>query len=141
MSSKKNILISAYESKNIPASFTLVLHKDIETIEKETADQLFLLDLLDSFRDFEIVEVLSEILSKVCVGGKIHIQNIDIDQFCLYFSSRILDFNEKNNLCSGRINIQSMTSLLNIINKNFQCEVLAKKYVNGYEYYLLLEKK
>ena len=141
MSSKKNILISAYESKKIPSSFTLVLYKDIETIEKETVDELFLLDLLDWFKESEIILALSEILSKVCAGGKIHIQSIDIDQFCLYFSSRILDFNEKNNLYSGRINIQSMTSLLNIIDKNFQCEVLAKKYINGYEYYILLEKK
>jgi len=141
MASKKNILISAYESKKTPSSFTVVLYNDIETIEKETVEELFLLDLLDYFKDSEIVEVLSEILSKVCTGGRIHIQSMDIDQFCLYFSSRILEFNEKNILYSGQKNIQSMTSLLNIIDKNFQCEVLAKKYINGYEYYILLEKK
>ena len=141
MSSEKKILISMDESNNIPSSFSVVLYKDIETLEDESLDELFLSNLLDSFKDSEIIGAFGEVFSKVSVRGKIHIQSIDIDQFCLYFSSRILEFDEKNILYSGQKNIQSMAVLLNIIDKHFPCQVLAKKYVNGYEYYLLLEKK
>lgn len=141
MSSEKKILISMDESNNIPSSFSVVLYKDIETLEDESLDELFLSNLLDSFKDSEIIGAFGEVFSKVSVRGKIHIQSIDIDQFCLYFSSRILEFDEKNILYSGQKNIQSMAVLLKIIDKHFPCQVLAKKYVNGYEYYLLLEKK
>lgn len=145
MSQKKQqtskYFISTYDTPNYPTGFELVLYTDADKIADNTLDEIFITDLLDNFADEILPQTLDSLLFKLKVGGIIHIQSLDFEQFNWYVSSRALDISNKNMLYDNRTNIQTMSTIERLLlSSQFKLQIQIKKYINGIEYYLRAEK-
>jgi hypothetical protein len=138
MKSQKNnkLFISQYETSNIPTGYDLYLFENLDEIPNHSLEQIFISDLLDGYVDRDIYSILNTVISKLKHNGILHIQSLDLEQFCVYMNHRIIGIERKSILYNNRINIQSLSSLCDILIKNSNITILSRKYVNGFEYYI-----
>jgi hypothetical protein len=139
---KNKIFISLFDTSNVPTGYELVLYEDINTIPEKSIQEIFITDLLDYHKDNEINTIIQNISSKLIHTGKLHVQSIDLEQFCIYMVNRVISIDSKYLLFGGKTNIHTLSSIGSIIlnaQKEFRC--LSRKYINGFEYYLELELK
>lgn len=137
------VFISHYKTIELPSDYTFISSENIHSLENNSVGDIFIGDLFDSMSDDEINKTISEIFSKIEIGGKLHIQSLDIEQFCIYYLNKIVSTEYKNMLYSGgKINIQTMSSMLRLINSSLRDKysIFNKKYVNGFNYYIMIEK-
>lgn len=140
----KKIFISNKRTIELPSDFELILYENIDSINNNSIEEIFIGDLFDCFLDDQIKEIIKTIFTKLIKDGKLHIQSTDIEQLALYLVNKIIPIENKNILyTNNRINIQTMHSLLGLIQQsidNSSFSILNKKYVNGYHYYIVINK-
>ena len=144
MSQKKQhnkIFVSTYETPNYPSGFEPVIYQELDNIDDGALDEIFITDLLDNFPDYILSKTLESICYKLKIGGILHIQSLDFEQFNWYVASRALDLNNKNMLYDNRSNVQTMSSIEKLLNDSkINIKIITKKYMNGIEYYFKIEK-
>lgn len=137
---KNKIFFSAYDTSNIPSGYALEYINDINNIKNNTIDEIFLKDIIGSYEDDDIIYFFKEIITKLRSKGIIYIQDIDIEQFCLYLSNKAIHINDKYLLYRNRRNIFSLSQILKILKDIDNISIKQINFVNGYEFYIMVEK-
>ena len=138
-SNSNKLFISLYDTSNIPTGYELCLYANIEEIPAKSLDEIFITDLLDFYSDQQINGIINTLISKLNNNGKLYIQSIDLEQFCIYLVNRGISPQHKYVLFNKKINIQTLSSISTIALSNQSLKCLSRKYVNGFEYYLELQ--
>lgn len=142
MNTQKNnkIFISHYNHINIPNNYDLVLISDLKEIKDNSIKEIFVKDIIGTYTDQDLSRFFIEILSKLEYGGYLNIQDIDLEQFCLYLNRRILPFTEKKLLYYKRNNIFHMHEIVKIINGISEVTITQANFINGYEFFIQVLK-
>ena len=138
---KNNLFISNIQNSEIPDAYREInLENFIEEIDESSVDEIFIKDILGNINDHQIIDFLSTIEEKMKINAIIHIQDIDIEQFCLYISNQILPIKMKNLLYNNRNNVWYMQQIVDSIRTIKNLKILQLHYINGYEFYVRAEK-
>ena len=134
------LFLSHYNTINIPNNYTLEIISDPKQFKLDNIDEFFLKDIIGIFDDTEIVSFLKMVVNALAPKGILHIQDIDIEQFCLYVSQKILPITDKNLLYYNRHNIFYMRYLVQILQGFNNISISQLNFINGYEFYIMVEK-
>jgi hypothetical protein len=135
-----NFFLSHYNTINVPNNYTLEIIADPKELKLKNVDQLFLKDIIGIFDDAGLVIFLKSAIDTLAPKGILHIQDIDIEQFCLYISQKVIPIADKNLLYFNRNNIFHMRFLVQILQQFSNITISQLNFVNGYEFYIMVEK-
>lgn len=135
-----SIFLSHYPTSNIPSNFTIANPTDINGYKNGSLEQVFVKDIIGIFSDENIKQFFEDIISKIKIDGLLHIQDIDIEQFCIYFSRKILPIHYKSFLYNQRNNIFDLHTLIHILRQIKNIHIVQANFINGYEFYIRLQK-
>lgn len=136
----QQILLHIIKPEYLPVGATYESIQDIDKIKDNFYKQIIINDLLDYIDYNEASAVLDSILNKLDKHGEVIVQSIDIK----HISSAIV-FNDidiqtaKAVLFNGKRTIYSMNEIENEL-KNRNLEIIEKKYINIFEYYIRAKK-
>lgn len=133
------LFVSNYDTSNVPTGYDLYHYEKLSEINDKSLDEIFISDILDYYTDNNIPAVLSSLIAKIKHSGKLHIQSIDLEQFCFYLSNKVISTDKKYLLFNNKNNIQTLASLCNILLQNRYLQIISRKYLNGFEYYIELQ--
>jgi hypothetical protein len=134
------VFLSHYNTINIPNNYTLEVISDPKAFKLDNIDELFLKDIIGICEDTEIASFLKAAIDSLSPKGILHIQDIDIEQFCLYMSQKILPITDKNLLYYNRNNMFYMRHLVKILQGFKNISISQLNFINGYEFYIMVEK-
>ena len=134
------VFLSHYHTINIPNNYILEVISDPKAFKLDNIDELFLKDIIGICEDTEIASFLKTAISSLSPKGILHIQDIDIEQFCLYMSQKILPITDKNLLYYNRHNMFYMRYLVQILQGFNNISISQLNFINGYEFYIMVEK-
>lgn len=141
MNSKTNkIFLSSYQTLNIPNGYTLQLLADSNSLKNNTVDEIFLKDVIGSYDDETIKDFIDKVVLKLKPNGLLYIQDIDIEQFCVYLANKAIHFSDKKLLYKHRNNIFNISQIINIIKNIKSINIQQINFVNGYEFYIMAQK-
>lgn len=123
------IPVSEFEFYNI---------NDIKKLKTKSAKEITIQDLLEYYEDKYINILLNDIISKLDINGKLHIQGLDIRSLCGGFVYGQVDISTFKSLIMGRgkKNIYSISQVKNILKDINNIEITKIKFINGLQYYL-----
>lgn len=137
---KDKIFLSIYDTNHIPTGYQLCKYDELEKIKDNSLTDIFITDLLDYYTDNQIPNIIESIISKLANNGILHIQSIDLEQFAIYLTHKVIPIEHKKMLFGNKNNIQTLSLISNlIIYKYPNIKILLRQYINGYEYYLKLQ--
>jgi hypothetical protein len=137
---QNNLFLSHYNTINIPNNYALEIIADPKELTLKNVDQLFLKDIIGIFDDTGLAFFLKTAIDTLAPKGILHIQDIDIEQFCLYMSQKIIPITDKNLLYFNRSNVFHMRFLVQILQNFNDITISQLNFVNGYEFYIMVEK-
>lgn len=137
---KNKIFLSAYQTFNIPNGFSLQLVENIKDIQDNTVDEIFIKDIIGIYDDTAIVDFIQKIIDKLKPNGILYIQDIDIEQFCLYIANKAIHLSDKELLYKHRNNIFSISNILKILQAIDTISIQQINFINGYEFYFMVIK-
>lgn len=137
---EQKIYLADNDSYEIPDNFKITSLKDLQAAEEESVDEIFIRSFLGSVSDEKFTEFVQDLLTKTKPDGYIHIQDIDIEQFALYLSNRVLPISSKNILYSDRNNIFYMGFVIERLRAISNVKIVQTNFINGYEFYVKIQK-
>lgn len=141
MKKKNNIYLSNLDTEDIPNGFELVSVEQFDKLDDDSVDEIFVKDFLGMILEKNISKFLDGLQSKLKASGFIHLQDIDIEQFCLYIANKVIPIETKNILHINRINTWYMSLITQYISTMSNMKICQMNYVNGYEFYVKIQKK
>jgi hypothetical protein len=128
-----------YKQPNIPVNdFDFCSIENIESIENNSASEIFIQDILEFFTDQDIVDIIKEIEVKLISGGKLYVQGIDAYSICVSMVYKQIDIESFRGLVFsfGKKNIFNLGKILEIFEENSTLKIEQKKFINGLQYFL-----
>lgn len=114
---------------------------NIDNYQNDTIENIMITDLLDYYVNDESVGVLQLIHQKLKAGGSIQIQAPDIKQLAVAILSEELSQNDVQDvLYPAKKSIHSIYDIENMA-KDIGATIINKKYINIFEYYIVIQKK
>lgn len=135
--SDNKIFLHYHKPKIDIAEFNFLSVDKLETLDNNSVQEFFLLDLLEFFEDNHIDQFLSVIYSKLINNGKLIIQGLDAYNLCSSMVYKQIDLDTFRALIFsfGKKNIFNIARLDSFIKSNgFSIE--QKKFINGLQYYV-----
>jgi predicted SAM-dependent methyltransferase len=138
---KLNLFIGIVKPEFLPVGTDFVSSSEINTINNNSCEQIYIGDLLDYLNYNEAMVILDILVDKLALSGSICIQSADLFLLCsaVVFNdidqqvSKLVLFNNKKTI----YNMSEIQTELN--NRNL--EIVEKKYINIFEYYIKASKK
>lgn len=138
--SQNKFYISNIENIDYPDSYTLISLDKFNALENESVSEVFIHEILGSIGDNKLVSFLSSIEAKMAKDSIIHLQDIDIEQLCLYITNRVLPISAKEIFYRQRSNMWYMPAILQSIQSINTFEISQAHFINGYEFYVQIKK-
>jgi predicted SAM-dependent methyltransferase len=114
---------------------------NIDNYQNNTIENIIITDLLDYYVGDESLKVLRLIYEKIANEGSIQIQAPDIKQLAVALLSEELSQNDvRDVLYPSKKNIHSIYDIENMA-KQIGAKIANKKYINVFEYYIVIQKK
>lgn len=112
--------------------------KKLDKIKSNSVSEIIIQDLLDFHSEKDNEFILKEIVSKLKVGGSLHIQSIDLRSLCNNLVYSQIDDNMFKILVfgAGKTNMHSMAQIKELITKILNIKVSKIKFINGLQYYI-----
>lgn len=137
----EKIFFYIYPQNNLPIG---VKYEDITNIDNYTnasISSIIINDLLDYYSYDTHNELLSLITQKLTNGGSIEIQAPDISELCIASANLKIDIETTKLILysNNKKSINTIYDILDILNK-LGLEIIEKKYINIFEYYILAIK-
>jgi hypothetical protein len=134
------IFLSHYNTINIPNSYDLKIISDIKDLDNDI-DEIYVKDIIGLYDDIQIIDFIKSIVHKLKPNGIMHIQDIDIEQLCVYLSYKIIAIGDKSILyANNRKNIFHLRFILNILRNMNNISIKQINFINGYEFYIMVQK-
>jgi predicted SAM-dependent methyltransferase len=138
---KLNLFIGIVKPEFLPVGTDFVAASDIATINSNSCEEIYVGDLLDYLEYNEAMIILDTLVDKLIVSGSLAIQSADLFLLCsaVAFSdieqqiAKLILFNNKKTI----YNMQEIQTEL----KNRNLDIVEKKYINIFEYYIKANKK
>ena len=137
---EQRIYLADDDSYEIPDNFKITNLEDLQSAEEESVNEIFIRSFLGSVSDDKFTEFIQDLLAKIKPDGYIHIQDIDIEQFALYLSNRVLPISSKNVLYSDRNNTFYMGFVIERLRTISNIKIVQTNFINGYEFYVKIQK-
>jgi hypothetical protein len=137
-----NKIFLHYQKPKIDISeFSFLSVDKLETLDNNSVQEFFILDLLEFFEDNHIDYFLSVIYSKLTNNGKLIIQGLDAYNLCSSMVYKQIDLDTFRALIFsfGKKNIFNIARLDSFI-KNNGFSIEQKKFINGLQYYMQYTK-
>jgi hypothetical protein len=114
---------------------------NISKYEDGSLSSIVIQDLLDFYPEEEMENVLLQIISKLSRGGTLDIQSIDMKMLGVAIAFNDINAElTKQVLYPFKRSIHTMSEIADICTKNGM-DIIMKKYVNIFEYYISSTKK
>ena len=138
----KNIAILTSEEIEYPKDYRFYSIQEIEKIENNKYDNIYIGDLIDYLSSNMVTNILQNILNKLKDNGKIHIKAPDILQLCWYCSKLQLDLTKFRYVVyqTGRKSCYSIDEIILVLKNISGIEIESASYTNGYEYSITANK-
>lgn len=135
---KKLLFLHILEPDILIDNFEFVSISKIKKIKKNSADKIYISDLLDHISDSETTIILNEICSKMTSGGKLYIQSSDSNCLAssLIYNNINSDIYKKILFNNNKKNIYSLGELKNIIGGIPGLKIDKCRFVNAIQYYI-----
>ena len=138
--SQNKFYISNMDSNDHPDSYTLITLDKFKELEDESVSEVFIQEILGSISDSKLVDFLSLIEAKMAKDSIIHLQDIDVEQLCLYITNRVLPISAKELFYRQRSNIWYMPIIIRAVQSINTFEISQAHFINGYEFYVQIKK-
>lgn len=135
----KVLLVYNKKPDTLPVDIIYVDLNDLDKTDISNYNHIVILDILDFYTDKEVGTALNTILEKTKVGTKIESQGIDMKQLCVAVANDDIDQNLAKDLIYGRKMMHNLYDVENYFNNN-GCKTLAKRYINIFEYNIIVQK-
>jgi hypothetical protein len=137
----KNIFIHVIKPEFIPVGMEFVLASNIDALQINYYEEIFVADLFDYMEYHEFTAILDLLLNKLSNNGSITIQATD-----LYQLSSAITFNDIDLETAKLViynNKKTMYNLKEIETEltNRYLEIIDMKYINIFEYFIKAHKK
>lgn len=137
---EQKIYLAENDSYEAPDNFEIKNLEQLQSMEDESVDEIFVRSFLGSVSDDKFLEFIQDLLKKLKPDGYIHIQDIDIEQFALYLSSRVMPISAKNVLYTDRSNTFDMGFVMQRLRSVSEIKITQTNFINGYEFYVKIQK-
>lgn len=134
------VFLSHFNTINIPNNYRLQIIKNSQEID-DNLDEIYIKDIIGMYDDIQIIDFLKEVIDKLKPSGFLHIQDIDIEQLCVYLSYKIIAIGDKSILyANNRKNIFRLRYILHILKNINNISIKQTNFINGYEFYIMVQK-
>lgn len=142
MKTRRNrLFLSHVETAECPKDYELSSLDDLLSLEKNSLDEIFVKEAIGMVSDNKLYSFIENIISKLKPEGILHLQDIDIEQFCLYITNKVLPVSAKNILYTNRINTWHISQITECLSSMPDLQIKQINFVNGYEFYVQTQKK
>lgn len=136
----QKIYLHLIKPELLPVGYDYLNIDHLDNINDNSLEEIVLNDLLDFFIYSDTTILIDKIISKLKVGGKVSIQSID-----LYHLARSITFEDIDLDTVKMILYPTRKSIYTIYDmqtefKNRQLDIIDKKYINIFEYYIAAQK-
>lgn len=140
MTNNNKIFISHYDTASFPSDYSFVKPTDIQSIKSNSIEHIFIKDIIGLYEDDNLVLFIKSLIDKIKPGGFLYIQDIDIEQFSIYLTNKIIPLEDKRLLYFNRTNIFYIQLILKILRPLKNISINQINFVNGYEFYISIQK-
>lgn len=135
------ILFSIYPQHNLPQGMKYEDITNIDNYQDNSINSIVINDLLDYYSYNTDYDLLSLIKAKLIVGGSIEIQAPDIEELCIASANLKIGIDTIQSILYGdnKKSIHTIYDIINMLTK-LGLQIIEKKYINIFEYYLLATK-
>lgn len=138
----KDIALIINEDTQYPDSYSEHELSDIEQIDNNSCDNIFIGDLLDYIPPKDFEDTLNSIVDKTKTDGLIHIQAPDIFQVCWFGARMNLSMDKLRYILyeNQRGFCHTFDEMISLVNKIKNTKIDMASYTNGYEYSISIKK-
>ena len=135
-----NIFFHVLEPDLVPKGTVFENIDNIDNYEENSIDNIITQDLFDYLVDDDCITILNKIKKILMPGGLVHLQGTDIKQLSIAVTfDQISTEHVKDILYPYKKNINTMAHIIQMV-EACGFSVNLKKFMNVFEYYLVLEK-
>ena len=134
------IFLHVIKPDNLPVGIVFHNIVNIDTFAQDSLKHIIITDLLNYYADKEIFSILNLIYSKLVAGGQLEIQAPDIKQLGVAIASEEIEIDDvKEILYPLKKSIHSIYDI-ELMLKDIGGLIINKKYINIFEYYIVIQK-
>jgi hypothetical protein len=136
-----NLFVNIVKPEFLPVGTKFVSASDIETVQDNSCEEIYIADLLDYVNYNEAMIILDDLVRKISLGGTLIIQSAD-----LFLLSSAITFNDIDQQIAKMVLFNNKKTIYNLQEieselKNRNLDILEKKHINIFEYYIKATKK
>lgn len=135
------VFIAHTDILETPTNFERIGISDLDKTKDGSLKEIFITSVLGGFSDENVTEFIRRCVNKLDTDGIMYIQDLDIEQICVYLSHKVLAIAEKNLLYKNRrTNIFYMRYIIDILGQFKNITIEQVNFINGYEFFIQIKK-